>query len=88
MTHETAQKICTVRNVIRDIVSISTLIGVLTGVLLIGRWVGGNDQKWVSQDIINQRVLLKQDQHEVLENCLKSELSSFAHSSVCDELGK
>jgi hypothetical protein len=43
----------TAHEIFRDVVSVGTLITLLTATLLIGRWIGANDQKWVSQGDIN-----------------------------------
>lgn len=39
--------------IFRDCVSVGTLLTLLTATLLIGKWIGANDQKWAGQSDVN-----------------------------------
>ena len=39
--------------IFRDIISVSSLIAIITTAVLIGKWVGKNDEKWDGQNCIN-----------------------------------
>jgi hypothetical protein len=43
----------TMHEIFRDAVNVGTLIAVITTAVLIGKWIGANDQKWEGQNEIN-----------------------------------
>jgi hypothetical protein len=43
----------TAHEIFRDIISVSTLITIITTAVLIGMWIGKNDQKWEDQAMWN-----------------------------------
>jgi hypothetical protein len=39
--------------ILRDCISIASLISIITSAILIGKWVGKNDEKWDGQNCTN-----------------------------------
>jgi Na+/citrate or Na+/malate symporter len=39
--------------IFRDIVSVSSLIAIITSAILIGKWLGKNDERWSGQNDLN-----------------------------------
>lgn len=77
---------------IQNVGILAILVTVIIGFVHLSNYLGEikgiNDEKWHNQEIVNIKTENNQTQDKIMQNCLKSEVSSFVHSNVCEELSR
>jgi hypothetical protein len=61
----------TSHEIFRDLVSVSTLLAVVTAAIVLGKWIGVNEQKWNDQEEFNREQTVKNSSYDVAIQKLK-----------------